>query len=220
MKNNLYINHSHTSKYSLLEELINSISHGIGFILSVIGLIILYIQASTYGTHIHVLSYSIFGVTLIALYSASTLYHYYSNTRFYKTLKIIDHFTIYFLIAGTYSPFMLAVIKGNIGWVMFKTIWVLAILGCILKFSKRKFFQRVAFINYLLMGWLVIFILDQLIICISARSFCLLAIGGILYTVGVVFYLWHNLPFNHSIWHMFVLAGSISHYFAIYYLIQ
>jgi len=183
------------SEYTIAEELANSITHGFGALISIVGFILLYIQASTYGTDIHVISYSIFSVSLIALYLASTLYHAYSNTRFHKILKKIDHLTIYFLIAGTYSPLMLVGIESNNGWIMLEIIWSLAIFSCILKFSKNRLLQKIAFINYLLV------------------------VGGVLYTTGVIFYLWDSLPFNHSIWHGFVLGGSVSHYFSIYNII-
>jgi hemolysin III len=207
------------SEYTIAEELANSITHGFGALISIVGFILLYIQASTYGTDIHVISYSIFSVSLIALYLASTLYHAYSNTRFHKILKKIDHLTIYFLIAGTYSPLMLVGIESNNGWIMLEIIWSLAIFSCILKFSKNRLLQKIAFINYLLMGWLVIIVFDELIVGIPLISIYLLVVGGVLYTTGVIFYLWDSLPFNHSIWHGFVLGGSVSHYFSIYNII-
>ncbi len=207
------------SEYSIPEELLNSITHGIGALLSVAGLVMLCIQASAYGSYIHIVSYSIFGSTLILLYSSSFLYHTFSNTRFNKVLKKIDHLTIYFLIAGTYSPFTLAVLKESSGWIMFQTIWGLAAVGCVFKFSKNKLLQRLAFINYLLMGWLILIVFDELTISISSKSLYLLVTGGVLYTTGVIFYLWDKLPFNHSIWHLFVLGGSTAHYFSIYFLI-
>jgi hemolysin III len=207
------------SEYTIGEELANSITHGFGALISIVGFILLYIQASTYGTDIHVISYSIFSVSLIALYLASTLYHAYSNTRFHKILKKIDHLTIYFLIAGTYSPLMLVGIESNNGWIMLEIIWSLAIFSCILKFSKNRLLQKIAFINYLLMGWLVIIVFDELIVGIPLISIYLLVVGGVLYTTGVIFYLWDSLPFNHSIWHGFVLGGSVSHYFSIYNII-
>lgn len=207
------------SEYTIAEELANSITHGLGALISIVGFIILYIQANTYGTDIHVISYSIFSVSLISLYLASTLYHSYSNTRFHRILKKIDHLTIYFLIAGTYSPLMLVGIESNNGWIMLEIIWSLAIFSCILKCSKNKLFQKIAFINYLLMGWLVIIVFDELIIGIPLISIYLLVVGGVLYTTGVIFYLWDSLPFNHSIWHGFVLGGSVSHYFSIYNII-
>lgn len=216
MKNNLK---PRLSEYTIAEELANSITHGVGALISIIGFIILYIQASTYGTDIHVISYSIFGISLITLYFSSTLYHSYSNTRFHRILKKIDHLTIYFLTAGTYSPLMLVGIESNNGWIMLKIIWGLAIFSCILKFSKNRLLQKIAFINYLLMGWLVVIVFDELIVGIPLISLYLLVAGGILYTAGVIFYLWDKLPFNHSIWHVFVLGGSFLHYFSIYNII-
>jgi len=208
------------SEYSFKEELLNIITHGIGALLSVIGLIVLCFQAIDSGTDMHLYSYAIFGSTLVLLYLASTLYHSFANTRFNKTFKKIDHLAIYFLIAGTYSPFMLVSLKGSTGMLMLKVIWGLVVVSCIFKFSKNKWLQRIAFANYLLMGWLIILVLSELIIHLPAISLYLLITGGLFYTFGVIFYLWDKLPFNHSIWHIFVLSGSTSHYFSIYSLLS
>jgi hemolysin III len=207
------------SEYSFREELLNALTHATGAILSVVGLVILYLQADTYGTEMHMISYIIFGSSLIILYFASTLYHSLSNTKFNKLLKQIDHLAIYFLIAGTYSPLMMVGMKGSSGILILKIIWFLAIVSCIFRVSKYVVLQRIAFANYLLMGWLVLVVLDELILHIPAISLYLLFIGGVLYTSGVIFYCWEKLPFNHSIWHVFVLGGSTSHYFSVYYLL-
>ena len=207
------------SEYGFKEELLNIITHGVGTLLSIIGLVVLYQQASSKGTYLHLVSYIVFGSTLVALYLASTLYHSFANTKFNKFFKKIDHLSIYFLIAGTYSPLMLIGIEGPAGLIMIKVIWGLVIVSCIFKFSKNKILQKLAFMNYLLMGWLVVIVLDKLFVNISTRSMYLLIAGGLFYTIGVIFYLWEKLPFNHSIWHLFVLGGSTSHYFSIYSLL-
>ena len=207
------------SEYSFKEELLNVLTHAAGSILSVVGLVVLYIQAEKHGTEMHTISYVIFGTSLIALYLASTLYHSFSNTKFHRFFKKLDHLAIYFLIAGTYSPLMLVGIKSPIGLTMLKIIWSLAFISCIFSLSKYKILRIIAFANYLIMGWLVVLVLDELLLHIPEISVYLLLTGGLLYTSGVIFYLWRKLPFNHSIWHLFVLGGSTSHYFSIYYLL-
>lgn len=207
------------SEYSFLEELLNIITHGFGLLLSVIGLIALYIQAKDYGTELHLITYIIFGISLIVLYLASTLYHSLSNTKFNELFKKIDHLAIYFLIAGTYSPLMLVGLKNDSGIFIFKVIWSLVVVGCIFRISKYKILRGIAFANYIFMGWLVIIVFDELVLNIPKSSLYLLVIGGILYTVGIIFYCWDKLPLNHSIWHIFVLGGSMSHYFSIYCLL-
>lgn len=208
------------SDYSFTEELFNCLTHGAGLVLGIIGLVALCIQASAYGTEMHLISYVIFGSSLILLYLASTLYHSFSNTRFHRLLKKIDHLAIYFLIAGTYSPLMLVGIKGPSGLMVFKIIWSLVIVNCLFRLSKSVILQQIACANYLLMGWLVVFVFDELITQIPIISVYLLVAGGLLYTFGIIFYCWKKLPFNHSIWHLFVLGGSTSHYFSIYYLLK
>ncbi len=207
------------SEYSFAEECLNVASHASGLVLSIIGLSALLIQANNHGTIMHTVSYAIFGSSLIALYLASTLFHSLSNTKFRSILQKIDHLAIYFLIAGTYTPIMLVGTKGSNGIRMLVIIWALAIFSCFMRLSNYKKLQNIAFLNYLVMGWLVVVIFDELMIHMSITSVYLLIIGGIFYTSGVIFYCWDKLPFNHSIWHLFVLGGSTSHFFSIYFLI-
>ena len=195
MQNNIRI-----SEYSFKEELLNIATHGIGVLLSVLGLVVLYNQAIAHGTQMHLISYVIFGITLIALYLASTLYHSFANTRFNSLFKKIDHLSIYFLIAGTYSPFMLVSLKNGNGFLMIKIIWALVLISCIFKFSKYKILRNIAFANYLLMGWIVLFVLEELTDVIPVSSLYLLVAGGISYTVGVIFYLWDK-------YHIIILFG-------------
>jgi hemolysin III len=207
------------SEYSFKEEVLNVLTHATGSILSVVGSIVLYIQANKHGSDAHVFSYIIFGSSLIALYLASTLYHSFSNTKFNKIFQKIDHLAIYFLISGTYSPLMLVGIKGSAGITLLKIIWALVFISCVFSLSKYKFLQRIAFANYLIMGWLVVFIYDDLILHMPTTSLYLLVTGGLFYTSGIIFYRWDKLPYNHSIWHLFVLGGSTSHYFSVYCLL-
>ena len=201
--------------YSFLEELFNSITHGAGVLLSVAALVLLIIFSNTYGTTSHVVSCTIFGVTLILLYSASTLYHSIQKPQVKSVLKIIDHSCIYLLIAGTYTPFLLVTLRGVLGWTMFGAIWFMAISGVLFKIFFVHRFKIISTLAYLLMGWIIIFVIRPLIDSLPSGGIILLVAGGLAYSLGVIFYAWKRLPFNHAIWHLFVLAGSICHFFAI-----
>lgn len=212
-------NQPRLSHYSFAEEVLNALTHGFGLVLSVIGVVFLIFQATKYGTEIHLFSYIIFGSSLIAVYLSSTLYHSFSNTKFHLLLKKIDHLAIYFLIAGTYTPLLLIGINGPKSIVMLWVVWSLVLVSCYCKLSKNKILQKIAFLNYLIMGWLIVVIFDEVMLHMPQTSLYLLMVGGILYTSGVIFYCWEKLRFSHSIWHMFVLGGSTSHYFSIYFLL-
>ena len=205
--------------YSTGEEIANSITHGIGTALSIAGLIILVVLAARQGDAWKIVSFSIYGTSLILLYLASTLYHSFSNEKIKRILKMIDHSSIYILIAGTYTPFMLISLRGPWGWSIFGSIWVLALIGIIFKFYFIGKVLKLSLIIYILMGWLCTIALKEMLIKIPAGGLFLLALGGVFYTGGVVFYVWHKLPYNHAVWHLFVLAGSISHYFSILFYI-
>jgi hemolysin III len=207
------------SNYSFEEEVLNAITHAFGLVLSIIGVIFLIVQAAHSGTKIHMYSYIIFGASLIAVYLSSTLYHSFSNTKFHTILKQIDHLAIYFLIAGTYTPLMLIGTKGPKSIEILGVVWTLVIVGCFCKLSKNKILQKIAFLNYLIMGWLVVLVFDEVKLYMPPTSLYFLFCGGILYTSGVIFYCWEKLRFSHSIWHMFVIGGSTSHYFSIYCLL-
>jgi len=201
--------------YSFREELLNSLTHGAGVLLSVAALVLLIVYSTSYGTASHVVSCTIFGVTLILLYSASTLYHSFRKPQAKSILKIIDHSCIYLLIAGTYTPFLLVTLRGVLGWTMFGVIWFLAISGVLFKIFFVHRFKIVSTIAYVLMGWIMIFAIKPLVDSMPSGGIVWLIAGGLAYTLGVVFYAWKKLPFNHAIWHLFVLAGSICHFFAI-----
>ncbi len=201
--------------YSFREELLNSITHGTGILLSIAALVLLIIFSSLYGSARHIVSCSIFGITLILLYTASTLYHSIQKPQVKRFLKIFDHSCIYFLIAGTYTPFLLVTLRGVLGWTMFGVIWFLAVSGVVLKIFFVHRFKIISTIAYILMGWIIIFAIKPLVASLPSGGVVWLVAGGLAYTLGVVFYAWKKLPFNHAIWHLFVLAGSICHFFAV-----
>jgi len=198
------------------EEIANVITHGVGLALSVAALVLLVVFASLKGDAWRIVSFSIFGASLVLLYLASTLYHGASRPRIKLRLNRFDHSAIYVLIAGTYTPFTLVTLRGAWGWTIFGIVWGLAIAGIIYKifFYKVKF-RAVSAVIYLLMGWIIVIAIKPLIQSLSTPGLIWLAIGGLSYSFGVIFYLWKKLPFAHSIFHLFVLGGSISHFFAI-----
>ena len=201
--------------YSFREELFNSITHGAGVILSIAALVLLIVFSSIYGNASHVVSCTIFGVTLILLYSASTLYHSIQKPQVKSVCKILDHSCIYLLIAGTYTPFLLVTLRGVLGWTMFAVIWFLALAGVLFKVFFVNRFKMLSTIAYLLMGWIIIFAIKPLIDSLPSGGVVWLIAGGLAYSLGVIFYAWKKLPFNHAIWHLFVLAGSMCHFFAV-----
>jgi len=203
------------SRYSKREEIANSIIHGIGIVLAIGGLAVLAAFASLYGNSWHVVSCSIFGAALIFLYTASTLYHAIQRPDAKSVLRILDHSAILVLIAGTYTPITLVSLRGPWGWTLFGIIWGLAMVGIIIETTRLRRF-RVALIGlYVIMGWAVVAAFQPMMQHVGSGGLRLLLAGGIAYTGGIVFYVWKRLPFNHAIWHCFVLAGSILHYFAI-----
>lgn len=204
-----------TAQYSLREELFNSITHGAGVLLSIVALVLLIIYSNIYGNTSHIVGCTIFGITLILLYSASTLYHSFQRPRLKKIFKILDHSCIYLLIAGTYTPFLMVTLRGVLGWTMFAVIWILAVSGVIFKVFFVHRFKIISTIAYVLMGWIVIFAIKPLLDSLQSGGVIWLVAGGLAYTLGVIFYVWKKLPFHHAIWHLFVLAGSICHFFAV-----
>lgn len=201
------------------EELANSITHGIGMALSLAALIILVVYASVQGDGWKIVSFSIYGTSLLVLYTASTLYHSFTSERAKHYLKIFDHAAIYFLIAGTYTPFLLVLLREDWGWTIFIIIWLLAIAGIIFKLFFVHRFQIISTIIYLLMGWLIIFAFRPLIAHVPERGLYWMLAGGLSYSFGVIFYLWKRIPYHHAIWHLFVLGGSICHFFAVLFYI-
>lgn len=202
-------------QYTPLEEIFNSITHGIGALISIAGLILLIVFSSLYGNFNHIISCSIFGVTLVLLYTASTLYHSFRKPNIKQIFRIMDHSCIYLLIAGTYTPFLLITLRGAVGWVIFAVVWSLTVFGVLFKIFFVHRFQIISTIAYILMGWIIVFAMKPLLHALPGGGLALLIAGGLAYTLGTIFYAWKKIPFNHAIWHLFVLGGSICHFFAV-----
>lgn len=203
--------------YEPTEEKINIITHAIGLVLSVIALIFLVIKASLYGNVWHIVSFSIFGASLIILYTASTLYHNSKKIKLRTRLNIFDHASIYVLIAGTYTPFTLVTLHGKVGWWIFGTTWFFALTGIILKLFFTGRYDKVSTLMYVLMGWIIIFAIKPLINNLPLEGVQWLFVGGAFYTVGAILYSINKLKFNHAIFHVFVLVGSFCHFISVYY---
>ncbi|PCH76684.1 MAG: hemolysin D [Flavobacteriaceae bacterium] len=202
--------------YSKLEENINIASHGVGFLLSIVALVVLLLKASKTGSAISIVSVSIYGASLIILYAASTLYHAAKTPKLRERLNIFDHASIYVLIAGTYTPFTLLVLEGWVGWTIFGVSWGIALLGVILKLFYTGRFDRVSTISYVVMGWVIVLAIKPLMDTMAVDGLWWLLAGGLSYTIGALLYSIHKLPFNHAIFHFFVLFGSLAHFIAIY----
>ena len=203
--------------YSPIEEKINIASHAAGLFLSIVALLFLVTYAVLDGTVWHLVSFSIFGLSLIILYAASTFYHSAENPAFRNRLKIFDHASIYVLIAGTYTPFTLVTLKGPIGWVIFGTAWGLALIGIILKLFFTGRYNLVSTIMYVLMGWIIVFAIKPLIHNLPVDGLRWLVAGGIAYTVGAILYSIKKIKFNHAIFHVFVLTGSFCHFMSVFF---
>ncbi len=206
---------NHTKKYSLAEEISHAITHGIGLLLSIAGLAILIGFAAAHNSALAVTCSAIFGATLIMLYGASTLYHAITHEKIKNIFQQFDHASIYLLIAGTYTPITLVALGGVWGWTIFSIIWGCALLGITLELAFPGRFKKIAIALYLLMGWMIVIAINPLIDNMENGGLWLLLAGGLSYSVGVIFYLWKSLPFNHAIWHLFVLGGSITHYLVV-----
>lgn len=204
-----------TALISKAEEIANCITHGIGLVLSICGLSVLTTLACLKGSCSHIVSCAIFGSSLVLLYGASTLYHAFKNSRANRVLKTIDHSCIYLLIAGTYTPFVLVTLSGPLGWTLLAIVWAMAVSGIIFKVFFIYRFKIFSTLLYMALGWLAIFFIKPLANSLPAGGFWLIAAGGLLYSSGVIFYVWKRLPFNHSIWHLFVMGGSACHFLAV-----
>jgi hemolysin III len=201
--------------YTLGEEIANSVTHGIAAALSVAGLTLLVVLSVLYGDVWRVISFSVYGSTLILLYMSSTLYHSFQHPRVKRIFRMIDHASIYLLIAGTYTPFLLVSMRGAWGWTLLVVIWGLALLGIGFETLFIDRFRKLSTLAYVLMGWLGVIAAKEMLVTVPPGGLILLAVGGVTYTAGVIFYVWRKLPYHHAIWHLFVIGGSICHYFAI-----
>ncbi|MFZ0444913.1 MAG: hemolysin III family protein [Bacillus sp. (in: firmicutes)] len=208
-----------THVFSKEEEISNSITHGIGVILSIAALVILIVFASLYGNVWHVVSFTLFGVTMLLLYTSSTLLHALKPGKAKDFFEIMDHSSIYFFIAGSYTPFLLVAAQSATGWTLFGIIWGLAIAGTIFKAFFVKKFLFTSTLLYVVMGWLIVFVWNDLVAAIHPTSLILLIIGGLLYTVGAIFYIWKLFKHHHAVWHVFVLSATVCHFFAVLYLL-
>ena len=198
--------------YTVGEEIAHVITHGLGLVLSLAGLVVLVVSAWLRGDAWHVAGCAVFGTTLVLLYAASTLYHSVPSPPAKRVLRKLDHAAVYLLIAGTYTPFTLVSLRGGWGWTLLALVWGLAILGIALQVAIPRRSPRPSVPLYLAMGWLVVIALEPLVRSVHSAGLVLLILGGLAYTLGVVFYAWQRLPYNHAVWHVFVLAGSICHF--------
>ncbi|MGC8820465.1 MAG: PAQR family membrane homeostasis protein TrhA [Fervidobacterium sp.] len=203
-------------RYTIGEEIANSITHGVGAVFGIAGMVILVIFTSLSHDVLRIVSSVIYGLSLILLYVVSTLYHSIQHRKAKEVFEILDHSAIYLLIAGSYTPFTLIALKGKIGWTMFGIIWVLALIGILFKVFFVKKFLIISTVIYILLGWMVVFALKPLIDSTTQQTLVLLVLGGISYTLGSIFYVWRKIKYGHMIWHLFVLLGSFLHYFAIF----
>ncbi len=207
---------STAAAYTPAEELANALTHGIGLALSVAGLAALVTLTGLRSGVWEVTSTAIFGATLVLLYTSSTLYHTLRDERRKRLVRKIDHAAIFLLIAGTYTPFLLVNLRGPWGWSLFGIIWALAIAGVALKFWFTGRARVLSTLLYLAMGWLVVIAFGPMRQTVPAAGLWLLVAGGLSYTLGTVFYLWRRLPYHHAVWHLFVLGGSVCHFFAVF----
>jgi hemolysin III len=202
-------------EYSVTEELVHAISHGAGVILSIVGLSwMLYLSIGTSDPW-RIVASVVYGLSLISLFLASTLYHALHASPRKHLLKLLDHCAIYLLIAGTYTPFLLVAIRDNSGWWMFGIVWTLATAGILTKLWFRHRYPRLSLISYLLMGWIIVLVLPQITEAIGERGMIWLMAGGLCYTVGALFYAAKRVSFSHAVWHFFVLAGGVCHFLAV-----
>ncbi|MGB5235105.1 MAG: hemolysin III family protein [Candidatus Macondimonas sp.] len=205
----------HPERYSSAEEAANAITHGIGLLLSIGGGIALVSLAARHAGAREITSASVFAATLVVMYVASTLYHAIPHPRAKRGLKVFDHCAIFLLIAGTYTPFTIVALKGTLGWWLFGIVWGLAVLGIVFKLFFTGRMQLLSTITYVLMGWIAIVAVVPISRALQPAALYWLIAGGIAYTAGTLFYHNRRIPYSHAIWHLFVLAGSVSHFIAI-----
>lgn len=202
-------------KYTLGEEIFNSVSHGVGAGLSVAGTVVLIVSAVIHTNAWGIISSCIYGATLIILYTMSTLYHSLTNAKAKAFFRIMDHNTIFLLIAGTYTPITLYFLGGVAGWVLFAIVWGAAVIGIIINSINLEKARIPSIFCYVAMGWVIIFAIKPLIAAMPTVSLVFLIIGGVFYTLGIIFYAIKKVKYFHSVWHLFTVAGSVFHYFSI-----
>ena len=203
--------------YSPIEETTNIVSHAIGFLLSIVALVLLVTHANKYGNIVHIVSFAIFGASLIILYGASTFYHSTKKPELRNRLRVFDHASIYVLIAGSYTPFTLVTLNGPLGWSILGIAWGMALTGIILKLFLTGKYKLISTLMYVFMGWIIIFAIKPLINNLSSGGLLWLVAGGMSYTIGAIIYSIKKIKFNHAIFHLFVLAGSACHFVSVFY---
>jgi len=206
-----------TSRYSRREEYANIATHAVGVLLSIVALVLMVVFAAENGDPYFIVAVSIFGATLILLYLMSTLYHSFRHPKVKHVFRVFDHSCIYLLIAGSYTPFTLVSMRGGWGWTLFGITWGLALCGIVFKIFFTKRFNILSTLMYIALGWLVVVAAKPIITSVPTGGIVWLFAGGMLYTSGVVFYVWRRVPYHHAIWHLFVMAGSFCHFLAVYY---
>lgn len=200
------------------QEILNTLSHGMGIVLGVVGLIFLLVKnnnSNIYST----LSIWTFGLSLIILYTSSTIYHFFVNENWKRKARVLDHMSIFLLIAGTYTPICLITLEKSSGWTLFTIVWTIAALGIIMKIFLTGKVDKLSLLLYLVMGWLLVFDIKNIANSMTSQALLFLVLGGVLYTLGTIFYARDKMPYAHFIWHLFVLGGSASHYAMVYYII-
>ncbi|RRJ83032.1 PAQR family membrane homeostasis protein TrhA [Aestuariirhabdus litorea] len=202
--------------YSVGEEVANAISHGLGVAAAIVGLTLLMVEASRVLDALSITGLALYGGSLVLLFLCSTLYHAFTHQKTKAIFKVLDHCAIYLLIAGTYTPFMLITLDGALATGMLITVWGLALVGILFKALFIHRFELVSVVTYLAMGWLSLVVIYQLAQQLELGGFLLLLIGGLVYSLGVIFYVWNRIPYNHAIWHLFVLGGAVCHFLAIF----
>lgn len=204
-----------THTYSRREELANAITHGLGALLSIAALVLLIIMSSLDGSVWRIVSFTLYGTTMVLLYTFSTLLHSFPEGKVKDLFEIFDHASIFLFIAGTYTPFLMVTLRGQLAWTLFGIVWGIAIGGIVFKAFYVKRFVFLSTMFYILMGWMIVFVWKPLQAALPMPGTVLLIIGGVLYTLGTVFYIWRSFPYHHAVWHVFVLGGSILHFLAI-----
>lgn len=203
--------------YTPTEEKLNVLSHGFGLGLSILGLILLVLRAARFGDNIHLLSFSIFGASMVLLYAASTFYHGAKNRKLRYRLNILDHAAIYILIAGTYTPFALITLEGLTGWIIFGLVWTMAVGGVTLKLFFTGRYQTLSTVTYVAMGWIIVFAVKPLINNLPSEGLAWLFAGGAAYTLGALLFSIDRIKYNHALFHVLVLCGTFCHFLAIYF---
>ena len=210
---------ANTHVYTKKEEMVNAITHGVGVLLSIVALVFLIIFSVQKGLPWHVVISVIYGASMLLLYVSSTLVHSFPEGKTKDIFEIFDHSAIYIFIAGTYTPIMVLVIQGSLGWTLLGIIWGVAIIGVVFKAFYVKRFLFLSTLLYIAMGWMIVIVWGPLTAAMPSEGIQLLIAGGLLYTFGAIFYVWRGFPFHHAVWHVFVLGGSATHFFAVLFYI-